>query len=84
MPKVTVTSAVVATDKVAVSVKDDPAFSAIDVALVVNVTVGADSFSVIVIVTDCEPLSLALPPDTPDTEIPAFEHSCQASLERCS
>ena len=71
VPKDTVTSAVVATDKVAVSVRELPAFSAIDVALVVRVTVGADSLSVIVIVTDCEPLSLALPPDTPDTEMPA-------------
>ena len=57
----TVTSAVVATDKVAVSVKDDPAFSAIDVALVVNVTVGADSFSVIVIVTAVSYTHLTLP-----------------------
>jgi hypothetical protein len=37
---------------VAVKVKDDPAFSAIEVAEVVKVTVGALSFSVIVIVTD--------------------------------
>ena len=48
----TVTSAVVATDNVAVSVKDDPAFSAIEVAEVANVTVGALSFSVMVMVTD--------------------------------
>ena len=46
------TSAFVAPLKVAVSVNEDPAFSAIDVALVESVTVGADSFSVIVIVTD--------------------------------
>ena len=49
MPEVdraTVTSAVVATDRVAVSVKDVPAFSAILVALVARVTVGADSLSV--------------------------------------
>ena len=45
---------------VAVNVKDDPAFSAIDVALTANVTVGADPLSVIVIVTDCEPLLLHL------------------------
>jgi hypothetical protein len=44
--------AVVATDKVAVSVKDDPAFSAILVAEVDRVTLGALSFSLIVIVTD--------------------------------
>ena len=41
-----------APDNVAVKVNDDPAFSAIDVALVVSVTVGALSFSVIVMVTD--------------------------------
>ena len=42
----------VATDRVAVSVKDDPAFSVIELAELDNVTVGALSFSVIVIVTD--------------------------------
>ena len=52
MLNVTVTSAVVATDKVAVNVKDDPAFSAIEVAEVANVTTGVLSFSFIVIVTD--------------------------------
>ena len=71
VPIVTVTSAVVTPDNVAVIVKEDPAFSAIEVALVVNVTVGADSFSAIVIVTDCEPLSVALPPDTLLTAIVA-------------
>ena len=35
-----------------------------DVALVASVTVGADSLSVIVIVFDCDPLSVALPPET--------------------
>ena len=60
----TVTSAVVATDKVAVNVKDDPAFSAIELAEVANVTVGELSFSVIVIVTDCVPSSVADPPET--------------------
>ena len=61
----TVTLAVVATDNVAVKVKDDPAFSAIEVAEVASVTVGALSFSVIVIVTTCGvPLSLADPPET--------------------
>ena len=54
----------VATDNVAVSVKDDPAFSAIELAEVANVTVGALSFSVIVIVTDWVPSSVAEPPDT--------------------
>jgi hypothetical protein len=48
----TVTFSSAAPDKVAVRVKDEPAFSAIDVALVAKVTVGALSFSVIVIVTD--------------------------------
>ena len=42
--------AVVATDNVAVNVKDDPAFSVIEVADVARVTVGALSLSVIVIV----------------------------------
>ena len=60
----TVTSAVVATDNVAV--KDDPAFSAILVAEVDNVTVGALSFSVMVMVTDCVPSSVADPPETVD------------------
>ena len=46
------TLAVVATERVAVSVKDDPAFSAIEDADVESVTVGALSFSLIVIVTD--------------------------------
>ena len=47
----TVTSAVVATDNVAVKVNEEPAFSAIELAEEVKVTVGALSFSVIVIVT---------------------------------
>ena len=51
---------------VAVNVSEEPAFSAIVVADVVNVTVGALSFSVIVIVTDCVPSSAASAPDTPD------------------
>ena len=67
----TVTLSCVAPDNVAVTVIDDPAFSAIEVALVVSVTVGALSLSVIVMVTACVPLSLAPPPETPDTEIPA-------------
>ena len=61
----TVTLAVVATDKVAVKVNDDPAFSSIELADDVRVTVGALSFSVIVIVTTCGVLlSLADPPET--------------------
>ena len=56
----------VATDRVAVSVNDDPAFSAILEADDVRATVGALSFSVIVIVTDCVPSSAASAPDTPD------------------
>ena len=53
MLNVTVTSALVALLKVAVRVKDEPAFSAIEVAEVVRVTVGAASPSaVIVIVSD--------------------------------
>ena len=52
MPKATVTVSSVAPLNVAVNVKDEPAFSAIVVALTDKVTVGADSFSVIVIVTD--------------------------------
>ena len=61
----TVTASSVAPDNVAVNVKDVPAFSAIDEALTVKVTVGADSFSVIVTETDCDPLSVAPPPETP-------------------
>ena len=53
----------------AVNVKDDPAFSAIDVALTAKVTVGADSFSVIVIVTACVPSSAADPPLTLSIEM---------------
>ena len=50
MLNVTVTFAVVALDKVAVRVKDEPAFSAIEDAEVARVTTGVLSFSVIVIV----------------------------------
>ena len=50
MPTVTVSST--APDNVAVNVKDEPAFSAIDVALTLKLTVGADSLSEIVMVTD--------------------------------
>ena len=51
---------------VAVSVRDDPAFSAIEVADVANVIVGELSFSVMVMVTDCVPSSVAEPPETVD------------------
>ena len=52
VPIVTVTSSSATPDKVAVKVNEVPAFSAILVSLTVNVTVGADSSSVIVTVTD--------------------------------
>ena len=67
--KATVIVESVAPDKVAVNVKDDPAFSAILVALTASVTAGADSFYVIVIVTACVPFSDASAPDTPSIEI---------------
>ena len=65
VPRATVTSAVVATDKVAVNVSVDPEFSLIELAEVESVTVGALSSSVIVIVSDCVPSSVADPPETP-------------------
>ena len=65
MLKATVTSAVVATDRVAVKDNDEPAFSAIDVSLVASVTVGADSFSEIVTLTCCVLFSVT--PDFPET-----------------
>ena len=69
----TVTSSNVALPIVAVNVKADPAFSAILVALVVNVTDGALSLSVIVIVTACGVLFSATPvfPVTPLIDIVA-------------
>ena len=67
--KVTVTSSDVALDKVAVKVKDVPAFSVIEVADVDSVTTGVLSFSAIVIVTDCDPLSEASAPETDEIEI---------------
>ena len=70
---VTVSSTLI--ESVAVKVNDDPAFSAIDDALLERVTVGADSFSVIVIVTDCVPFSVASPPDTLPREIIAVSFS---------
>ena len=48
----TVMSSSAAIELVAVNVRDDPAFSAIEVAEVARVIVGELSFSVIVIVTD--------------------------------
>ena len=52
-------------DRVAVNVIVEAEFSAILVDDAAKVTVGALSSSVIVIVTACVPLSLALPPETP-------------------
>ena len=49
---VATTCSYVVTDSVAVKVIVEPAFSAIEDALVDKVTVGADSFEVIVIVSD--------------------------------
>ena len=56
---------------VAVKVNDEPAFSAILEAEDVNVIVGELSFSVIVIVTDCDPLSAASAPETDEIETTA-------------
>ena len=52
MLKDTITFSSATFDNVAVKVRDDPEFSAILVALTARVTVGADSFSEIVTVTD--------------------------------
>ena len=65
MSKTTVVLIIVAKLNVAVTVILLPAFSAIDVALTVKVTRGTLSSSKILIVTDCEPLSVAPPPLTP-------------------
>ena len=75
MLKATVTAESVAPEIVAVNVMVEPEFSSIDAALLANVIVGALSFSVIVIVTDCVPLSLALPPETPSIEMIAVSFS---------
>ena len=64
VPMVTVISSSATWEIVAVNVKDDPAFSAIEDADVESVTVGALSFSLIVIVTDWFPSSVAEPPET--------------------
>ena len=61
---VTVISSSATIELVAVSVSEDPAFSAILDADDVSVIVGELSFSVIVIVTDCVPSSVAEPPET--------------------
>ena len=66
---VTVISSSAAIELVAVRVKEDPAFSAILVSDDVSVIVGELSFSVIVIVTDCDPLSAASAPETDEIEI---------------
>ena len=50
--KATVTAESVTPEIVAVNVITEAEFSSIEAALLVNVTVGADSFSVIVIMTD--------------------------------
>ena len=71
----TVTASFAAPDNVAVIVNEEPAFSAMDDALTLKFTVGADSFSEIVIVTVCVPLSLAPPPDTPVIAIVAVSSS---------
>ena len=63
---VTVISSSATIELVAVKVNDDPAFSAILEAEVAKVIVGELSFSLIVIVTDCVPSSVADPPDTVD------------------
>ena len=64
------TSAYVATDKVAVIV-DVPPSSATVASLTASVTVGALSPSVIVIVSDWLPLSVAPPPETAEIDITA-------------
>ena len=63
---VTVISSSATIELVAVKVKDDPAFSAMLEAEDVRVIVGELSFSVIVMVTDCVPSSVAEPPETED------------------
>ena len=51
---------------VAVTVILLPEFSVIELELTDKLTTGAVSFSLIVIVTDCVPSSVADPPDTED------------------
>ena len=69
--RATVIAASVVPLNVAVKVNDDPAFSAIVVAEVVNVTVGALSFSVTVIVTCCGVLFSVASPLTVSISITA-------------
>ena len=66
---VTVISSSAAIELVAVRVKEDPAFSAILESDDVSVIVGELSFSVIVIVTDCDPLSAASAPETDEIAV---------------
>ncbi len=75
MLNATVTVSSTLMESVAVNVREEPAFSFIDAALLESVTVGADSFSVIVIVTDCVPLSVASAPETPHTAMTAASSS---------
>ena len=58
---------------VAVTVSDDPSVT-VDEDTDKSI-VGADSFSVIVIVTDCVPSSVAAPPETPVIETAAISSS---------
>ena len=67
----TVTLAEAATDRVAVRVIVLPLFSAIELALADSDTVGVLSSSVIVNVTCCVPLSVALPPETDEISMTA-------------
>ena len=68
--RVTVTSSSTAPDRVAVSVKGEP-FSATDAAEDVRVRVGAVSFSLMVMVADWVPFSLASAPEVVSIEITA-------------
>ena len=62
----TVTFVVVAVDRVAVKVTVDAELSSNVEELEVNVTVGADSLSIMVTVVCCVPFSVAPPPETPE------------------
>ena len=72
MARVTVICSSVICDAVAVKVIVSLEFSAFEVAEVARVTVGADSFSVIVTVTLCVPDSVAPAPETPEIAIIAL------------
>ena len=67
----TVISSSATIELVAVKVNDEPAFSTIELAEVANVIVGELSFSVMVIVTDWVPSSVADPPETEDIDTTA-------------